>query len=129
MEDIVSIHSIVHKKKKNRPKINKALSLIQTTSQISKKINSHSLTKSKIGEKMNNDIKEGIIYNRPKNLSKKNNNKLNTLRKKYNFEENNDPILYTKNHNLNSISEKVLEHKEESITPVMNLQRNKKPNF
>ena len=129
MEEIVSIHSIVHKKKKNKSKMNKELSLVQSTSQISKKINSHSLTKSKIGEKINNDINEGIIYNRPKNLSKKNNNKLNTLRKKYDFEENTDPILYTKNHNLNSISEKVLEHKEESITPVMNLQRNKKPNF
>ena len=129
MEDIVSIHSIVHKKKKNKSKMNKELSLVQSTSQISKKINSHSLTKSKIGEKINNDINEGIIYNRPKNLSKKNNNKLNTLRKKYDFEENTDPILYSKNHNLNSISEKVLEHKEESITPVMNLQRNKKPNF
>ena len=129
MEEIVSIHSIVHKKKKNKSKMNKELSLVQSTSQISKKINSHSLTKSKIGEKINNDINEGIIYNRPKNLSKKNNNKLNTLRKKYDFEENTDPILYSKNHNLNSISEKVLEHKEESITPVMNLQRNKKPNF
>ena len=129
MEEIVSIHSIVHKKKKNKSKMKKELSLVQSTSQISKKINSHSLTKSKIGEKINNDINEGIIYNRPKNLSKKNNNKLNTLRKKYDFEENTDPILYTKNHNLNSISEKVLEHKEESITPVMNLQRNKKPNF
>ena len=129
MEEIVSIHSIVHKKKKNKSKMNKELSLVQSTSQISKKINSHSLTKSKIGEKINNDINEGIIYNRPKNLSKKNNNKFNTLRKKYDFEENTDPILYTKNHNLNSISEKVLEHKEESITPVMNLQRNKKPNF
>jgi len=129
MEEIVSIHSIVHKKKKNRPKINKALSLIQSTSQISKKINSHSLTKMKIGEKMNNDINEGIIYKRPKNLSKKNNNKLNTLRKKYDFEENNEPILYTKNNNLNPISEKVLEHKDEPNTPVMNLQRIKKPNF
>ena len=128
MEEIVSIHSIVHKKKK-KSKMNKALSLSQTTSQISKKINSHSLTKSKIGEKINNEINEGIIYNRPKNLSKKNNNKLNTLRKKYDFEKNTDPILYIKNNNLNSISEKVLEHKEESITPVMNLQRNKKPNF
>ena len=130
MEEIVSIHSIVHKKKKNRPKINKELSLIQLTSHISNKINSHSLTKTKFGEKMNNDINEGIIYKRPKNLSKKNNNKLNTLRKKYDFEENNDPILYTKTNNLNSISEKVLEHKEEEPnTPVMNLQRNKKPNF
>ena len=48
MEEIVSIHSIVHKKKKNKTKMNKALSLVQTASQISKKINSHSLTKSKI---------------------------------------------------------------------------------
>ena len=129
MEEIVSIHSIVHKKKKNRTKINKALSLIQSTSQITKKINSHSLNKSKIGEKMNNDLNEDFIYNRPKNLSKKNNNKLNSLRKKFDFEEINDPILYTKNNNLNTISKKVIEHKEEPITPVMNLQRNKKPNF
>ena len=129
MEEILSIHSIVHKKEKKRSKINKALSLIQTTSHISKKINSHSLTKSKIGEKINNDINEGIIYNRPKNLSKKNNNKLNTLRKKYDFEENKDPILFTNNNNLNSKSGKALEHKEESNTPVMNLERHKKPNF
>ena len=129
MEEIVSIHSIVHKKKKNKSKMNKELSLVQSTSQISNKINSHSLTKTKFGEKMNYDINEDIIYKRPKNLSKKNNNKLNTLRKKYDFKENNEHKLYTKTNNLNSISEKVLEHKEESNTPVMNLQRNKKPNF
>ena len=130
MEEIVSIHSIVHKKKKNMSKIKKSLSLIQSTSRISKVV-SHSLNKSKVIERMSSNISEGIVFHSIKNISQEKYKNINSLRKKYDFEEHNEPILYT-NNTIKGFSEKKLkneEEEEEVITPVMNLQRHKKPNY
>ena len=128
MEEIISIHSIVHKKKKNKSKINKSLSLVQPTSKISKKLNSHSLNKSKIIERMSSDISKDINLNSRNNLSQKKNKNIKFFRK-YNFEEQNEPEIFSENNNIKGLNENNLKKEEESNTPVMNLQKNKKPNY
>ena len=71
MEEIFSIHSISHKKKKNKTKINKSFSLTQSISKIPTKINCHSFHKDKIIERMNIDLTVNISLKWKKNFSQK----------------------------------------------------------
>ncbi len=132
MEEIVTIHSKVHKKQKNMTKNIIHKSLNQSSSKISKKINSHSLnnsteTEKKIDNMSRNNNKEDTKKNRSQ---KKFNNK-NSQYNKYGFEEQLEHSLLIKNNNnKNNLSEKNIKNEEEEPdTPVIKLQRNKKPNY
>ena len=46
--------------------------------------------------------------------------------KKYDIAKQNEPSLCTKNYNLKNLSEKKIKIEEESNTPAMNIQKNKK---
>ena len=129
MEEIIYIHSIVHKKKKNTNKTKKNLSITQTTSKFLKNFNRHSSNDVISGEKTISNIKTNINAEKIRNFSQKNFNKKISLLKKYDFAKQNVPSLCTKNDNLKNHSEKELKREEESNTPVMNLQKNKKPNY
>ena len=130
MEEIISIHSIVHKKKKN-VKTKKTLSISQTTSTFLKNFKRHSSNNLIFGEKGINNLKQNTNSSKKRNLSQKNLTKKLSLLKKYDFEDQNknEPLLCSKNDNLNLHSEKDIKREEEANTPVINLQRNKKPNY
>ena len=128
MEEIVSIHSIVHKKKKNIVK-NKNPPVAQVSPKIIKKIKSNSMNKSIIKEKIMNNINKDIHSSIKKNTSQKKHHNLIYIYKKYDFEKTNEPILCTNDNNIKIFSEKYIKSDEDSFTPVMNLQRNKKPNY
>ena len=117
MEDIISIKC---KKKKNKSKINKPFSIIEA-----KKLNNHSLNESKRGENMFNISSDFINNNAQAYFSEKNNYKLEGLREKFNFEEKYEPIIYLKD----NVSRKSSRYKEEENSPMMNLTKNKKPNY
>ena len=117
MEDFVSI---ICKNKKNKSKIDKPFSIIE-----SNKLNSHSANESKRGENMFNINSDFINNNAQTYFSEKNNSKLEGLRKKFNFEEKYEPIICVKA----NISRKSSRYKEEDYSPMMNLTKNKKPNY
>ena len=125
MEEIISIHSFVHKKKKNLNKNKKNLSTIQFTSKTSKNFSRHSSNNLISIDKKINNISKDLNSNKTKNLSQKKLRKTITLSQKYGFELQNEPLLYTKNDNLKIYSDK----ESKANTPVMNLQKNKKPNY
>ena len=75
MEEIISIHSIVHKKKKNTNKTKKNLSITQTTSKFLKNFNRHSSNDVISGEKTISNIKTNINAEKIRNFSQKNFNK------------------------------------------------------
>ena len=125
MEEIISIHSFVHKKKKNINKNKKNLSTIQSSLKTSKNLNCHSSNNLLSLDKKINNINKDINTNKTKNLSQRKLRKSISLSKKYGFEFQNEPLLYTKNDNLKILSEK----ESKANTPVMNLQKSKKPNF
>ena len=126
MEEIISIHSFVHKKKKNLNKNKKNLSTIHSSSKTSKNLNCHSSNNLTTIDKKLNNINKDLNINKTENLSQKKFRKTITLSKKYGFELQNEPLLYTKNDdNLKMLSEK----KSKANTPVMKLQKNKKPNY
>ena len=129
MEEIVSIHSIVHKKKKNITKNVNRQSLTQSFSKISKKNKSHSVNKSILIEKIINNITHDIHPITRKNISQKKQYNNISLYKTYDFEQKKEPILRIYTNKLNILSDKNLKNKEEPNTPVMKLQRNKKPNY
>ena len=125
MEEILSIHSFVHKKKKNTNKNKKNLSIIQSVSKTPKNMNFHSSNNLISVFNKKNNISKDLNSNEMKNLSQKKPRKTNYLSIKYGFELQNEPLLYTKNDNLKILSEK----EAKANTPVMNLQKNKKPNY
>ena len=129
MEEIVSIHSIVHKKKKNITKNVNRQSLTKSSSKISKKNKSHSVNKPILIGKIINNITNDIHPITRKNISQKKQYNNISLYKTYDFEQKKEPILHIHTNNLNLLSDQNLKNKEEPNTPVMKLQRNKKPNY
>ena len=133
MEDNVSIHSIVHKKQKNMAKNNIHQSLNQSSSKISKKINSDPSNKSILTERKIDTKSRNKSVTARKNRSQQKLYNKKSLYNKYDFESQREPSLHMKNMNnlnSNSLSEKnVKKEEEEPDTPVMKLQRNKKPNY
>ena len=71
MEEIISIHSFVHKKKKNINKNKKNLSTIQSSLKTSKNLNCHSSNNLLSLDKKLNNINKDINTNKTKNLSQK----------------------------------------------------------
>ena len=129
MEEIISIHSIVHKKKKNKNKTKKTLTITQSTSKYLKNYKRHSSTNLRLsGDKSINKLKQDLTLKTRKNLSHKKLYKTKNIHKRYDFDEQNEPLLYSKNEKLKVNSGKELKGGEVS-TPVMNLQKNKKPNY
>ena len=135
MEEIVSIHSIVHKKKKNITKSKNSLSNIQSQSSSKnlKLVKSHSSDKSAMEEKLikniTNDDNYDLHSNLRKKISQKIHPKLISLYKSFDIENQTktEPILCEK---APLFSEKdAKSDDEEPYTPVMNLQRRKKPNY
>ena len=129
MEEIVSIHSIVHKKQKNIVKTNKIQSIPQSSSKKIKEIAKHSSTNVLIGDKIINNINQDITSSIRKNLSQEKLRKSISFIKKYDFNDISESLFFKKNMNSKIHSEKDLKNEEESNTPLMNLQRNKKPNY
>ena len=135
MEEIVSIHSIVHKKKKNITKSKNSLSNIQSQSSSKnlKLVKSHSSDKSAMEEKLikniTNDDNYDLHSNLRKKISQKIRPKLISLYNSFDIENQTktEPILCEK---APLFSEKdAKSDDEEPYTPVMNLQRRKKPNY
>lgn len=120
MEDISSKG---FKKKKNKSKVNKSLSIIET-----KKINSSSLKESKRGENIFNISSEFIKKNMRTYFSEKNDYKLEGLKAKFNFAIKSEPIICEKENILKGFSRKDSRYKEDN-SPMINLKTNKKPNY
>ena len=129
MEDIVSIHSIVHKKQKNIVKTKKIQSIPQSSSKQLKEIAKHSSTKLLIGDKIINNINQDINSGIRKHLSQEKMRKATSFIKKYDFNDISESLFFKKNINSKIHSEKDLKNEEDSNTPLMNLQKNKKPNY
>ena len=124
MEGILSIHSIVHKKEKNKALAKKSLSIIQSSSKNLREINSHSINNSLIEEKLFGNIRKNSDVKSKKNLSQK--KEIISLYKKYNFEEKSRPLISSDDTNT---LKSEFKNEKESNTPLMNLQRIKKPNY
>ena len=129
MEEIISIDSIVHKKQKNNVKTKKIKPISQNFSKQCKEVQKHSSKFLIIEDKTIKNINEDLNSNIKKNLSQEKMRKTISFIKKYNFDEISESLLGKKNTNLGVYSDKDLKNEEGSNTPLMNLQRNKKPNF
>ena len=128
MEEIVSIHSIVHKKEKNKAK--KTKSLLENYSKISKNINMHSSKELMTGEQIFQGRNQNINSLKPrKNLSHTKSLKSILLFNEYDFFEKDESYTHSKNDNLNIHLEEKTKGENEPNTPVMNLQKSKKPNY
>ena len=129
MEEIVTIHSIVHKKQKNivKPKTIQSIPLSSTKNL--KEIEKHSSKFLIIENKIINNINQDINSSLRKNLSQEKLRKTISFIKKYDFDEISESLLDKKNANNKNHSEKELKNEEDANTPLMNLQRNKKPNY
>ena len=108
-------------------------SLNQSSSKISKEINSDPSNKSILTERKIDTKSRNKNVTARKNRSQQKLYNKNSLYNKYDFENNREPSLHKKNIinlNSNSLSEKNIKNEEEKPdTPVMKLQRNKKPNY
>jgi hypothetical protein len=129
MEEIVTIHSIVHKKQKNIVKPKTIQSIPPSSTKNLKEIEKHSSKFLIIENKIINNINQDINSSLRKNLSQEKLRKTISFIKKYDFDEISESLLDKKNSNNKNHSEKELKNEEDANTPLMNLQRNKKPNY
>ena len=128
MEEIVSIHSIVHKKEKNKAK--KPQSFAQTSSKLQKNKTCHSSNNLINEEQIINNINQNLnSFPHKKDLSQKKSIKSISLFNKYDFFDKNELKSHIQKDNLNLHFDKKLKGENEPNTPVMNLQKNKKPNY
>ena len=124
MEGILSFHSIVRKKEKNKALAKEPLSIIQSSSKYLDNINSHSSKNLLIKNKLIININENIdVKSRKKLTSQRKSTHNISLYKKYNFEKKFEPLIHSDNIKSEFKSEKG------SNTPLMNLQKIKKPNY